>query len=69
MQRPCGQDRNAAVTAAAQEAEAFLAGRGRVLVRASGTEPVVRTLAEAPTDELCREANAFVLKALEPHRA
>ena len=58
-----------AVTAAAQEAEAFLAGRGRVLVRASGTEPVVRTLAEAPTDELCREANAFVLKALEPHRA
>ena len=52
-----------AVTAAAQEAEAFLAGRGRVLVRASGTEPVVRTLAEAPTDELCREANAFVLKA------
>ena len=58
-----------AVTAAAEEAEAFLASRGRVLVRASGTEPVVRTLAEAPTDELCREANAFVLKALEPHRA
>ena len=58
-----------AVLAAAKEAEEFLAGSGRVLVRASGTEPLVRTLAEAPTDELCREANAIVLRALEPHRA
>ncbi len=58
-----------AVLAAARQAEEFLAGRGRVLVRASGTEPLVRTLAEAPTEELCREANAFVLRALEPHRA
>ena len=27
-----------------------LAGRGRVLVRPSGTEPVIRVLAEAPTE-------------------
>ena len=58
-----------AVLAAIKEAEEFLGDRGRVLVRASGTEPLVRTLAEAPTDELCREANAFVVKALEPFRA
>ena len=58
-----------AVLAAARQAEEFLAGQGRVLVRASGTEPLVRTLAEAPTDELCKQANAIVLKALEPHRA
>jgi phosphoglucosamine mutase len=39
-------------TAAAEEAARLneeLAGRGRVLVRASGTEPVVRVLAEAKT--------------------
>jgi phosphoglucosamine mutase len=28
-----------------------LAGRGRVLVRPSGTEPLVRVMVEAPTDE------------------
>jgi phosphoglucosamine mutase len=30
-----------------------LVGRGRVLVRPSGTEPVVRVMAEAPTQEEC----------------
>jgi phosphoglucosamine mutase len=38
------------VAATAQEASA-LAGRGRVLVRPSGTEPLVRVMAEAPTAE------------------
>ncbi len=32
-------------------AEQALAGRGRVLVRPSGTEPLVRVMVEAPTDE------------------
>ena len=32
-----------------------LEGRGRVLVRASGTEPLVRVMVEAPTEEECRE--------------
>ena len=57
------------VLAAVKKAEEFLEGQGRVLVRASGTEPLVRTLAEAPTDELCKQANAFVLDALEKFRA
>ncbi len=45
------------VHAAVRDAEAELAGRGRVLIRPSGTEPLVRVMVEAPTvqeaDELC----------------
>jgi phosphoglucosamine mutase len=52
---------------ASQKADEFLGGNGRVLVRASGTEPLVRVLAEAPEDELCREANRIVLEALKPY--
>jgi phosphoglucosamine mutase len=37
--------------AAVRAAELELEGRGRVLVRASGTEPLVRVMVEAPTDE------------------
>lgn len=57
------------VKAAVVEAERFLGGNGRVLVRASGTEPLVRVLAEAPEDELCRRADGMVLAALEPYKA
>jgi phosphoglucosamine mutase len=43
---------------------AELAGRGRVLVRPSGTEPLIRVLAEAETDEeaaeLCASITALV---------
>ena len=35
--------------------EAEMAGNGRVLVRPSGTEPLVRVMVEAPTDELCHD--------------
>ena len=56
------------VTDAVAAAEKFLEGNGRVLVRASGTEPLVRVLAEAPTDELCQQANQIVLDALEEYR-
>jgi phosphoglucosamine mutase len=45
-----------------------LSGRGRVLVRPSGTEPVIRVLAEAETDEeatgLCASITALVQKEL-----
>jgi phosphoglucosamine mutase len=45
-----------------------LAGRGRVLVRPSGTEPVIRILAEAETDEdaaqLCASITALVQQEL-----
>jgi phosphoglucosamine mutase len=36
-------------------AEAGMQGRGRVLLRPSGTEPLVRVMVEAPTDEAARE--------------
>ena len=56
------------VKAAVEAAEKYLEGNGRVLVRASGTEPLVRVLAEAPEESLCEQANAIVLEALEPYR-
>ncbi|MGI6754759.1 MAG: phosphoglucosamine mutase [Atopobiaceae bacterium] len=57
------------VLAAIDEAQELLGKDGRVLVRASGTEPLVRVLAEAPTDELCRRADDIVIRALEPFKA
>ena len=67
-------DKDAAMSApevreATERAEAYLGGDGRVLVRASGTEPLVRVLAEAPTERQCDEANRIVVEALEPFRA
>ena len=43
------------VLAAVQKVEAELAGNGRVLFRKSGTEPLLRVMAEAETDELCEK--------------
>ena len=39
-------DGNAALSAAVRAAEAAMAGRGRIVLRASGTEPVVRVMVE-----------------------
>jgi phosphoglucosamine mutase len=54
------QELDAAVRAAEQE----LVGRGRVLVRSSGTEPLVRVMVEAPTeaeaDDICGRLVAVV---------
>lgn len=66
------EDRDAAMAdgeflAAVSQADGELAGRGRVLVRASGTEQLVRVMAEAPTQD---EAQAVCerLVALVPGR-
>jgi phosphoglucosamine mutase len=54
--------------AAVEEVNVGLAGAGRVLVRPSGTEPVVRVLAEAETpkvaEELCATVAALVTREL-----
>ncbi len=53
---------------AVRAVEQQLAGRGRVLVRASGTEPLVRVMVEAPTeqeaDEVCARLVAVVEREL-----
>ena len=43
------------VTSALQDAEQSLAGNGRVLLRASGTEPVIRVMVEGADDTLIRD--------------
>jgi phosphoglucosamine mutase len=44
---------NAKVAAIISEVEAEMAGNGRILVRPSGTEPLVRVMVEAATAEEC----------------
>jgi phosphoglucosamine mutase len=44
-----------AVQEAIERETAGLEGRGRVLVRPSGTEPLIRVMVEAPDDAECRE--------------
>ncbi len=56
---------NPTVQAAIASAEKLLGDDGRVLVRASGTEQVIRVMAEASTHEKCDEAVALVLDALK----
>ncbi|MEG0276152.1 MAG: phosphoglucosamine mutase [Coprobacillus sp.] len=43
------------VKKAVKEVEEVLGDEGRILVRESGTEPVVRVMVEAKTDEICHE--------------
>jgi phosphoglucosamine mutase len=58
----------ATVQAAIEREHSALEGRGRVLVRASGTEPLVRVMVEAPsqqeTDEVCSRLTAAVEQVL-----
>ena len=56
---------NMGVQAAIAEAEASLAGEGRVLVRKSGTESVIRVLAEAPDQASADTAMKRIANALE----
>jgi phosphoglucosamine mutase len=59
---------NRELAAAIEREQAALRGRGRVLVRASGTEPLIRVMAEAPTEEetagACERLCAAVQAAL-----
>ncbi len=52
------------VRRAIAQTEQKLNGRGRVLVRASGTEPKIRVMAEAETEDLCRECVRHIVGAI-----
>jgi phosphoglucosamine mutase len=54
-----------AVNEAVRAADEALSGRGRVLVRPSGTEPLVRVMVEAPTDQEADEVCARLVALVE----
>ena len=53
------------VQAAVEKADKRLAGKGRVLLRESGTEPVVRVMVEAEDTALCKECVEEILAVIE----
>jgi phosphoglucosamine mutase len=55
----------ASVWSAVEDEDSKLEGRGRVLVRPSGTEPLVRVMVEAPTEEECDEVCARLVAVVE----
>ena len=55
---------DAAVQESVRRVEESLGGTGRVLLRKSGTEPVLRVMAEAETDERCEAAVDEIIEAM-----
>ena len=55
---------DAGVQKAKEEAEKLINKKGRVLLRESGTEPVIRVMAECETQEKCEEYVAMIVKAI-----
>ena len=53
------------VQAAVSEIAAKLGDSGRILVRESGTEPVVRVMVEAETEDLCQKYVDFVVDTIQ----
>ena len=60
-----GLDVGAAIGDEVAAVEAELGERGRVLIRPSGTEPLVRVMVEAPTPELAEQAVSRLVAAVE----
>jgi phosphoglucosamine mutase len=58
-----------ALQTAIQHAELALNTQGRVLVRASGTEPLMRVMVEAVTAELAEHWTTYLVRAVEQHLA
>ena len=48
-----------------KEVEEALGDNGRILVRASGTEPLLRVMVEAETEELCKQYVTEVIDAMK----
>ena len=65
-------DKNEALTSPiildeVQAVEEELGENGRVLVRPSGTEPLVRVMVEAKTEEDCKTYAERIVKVIENH--
>ncbi len=43
----------------------MLGENGRIILRESGTEPVIRVMVEAATDELCKQLVEDMVKVIE----
>ena len=56
---------NRDVQAEVQKVSDALGDTGRILVRPSGTEPLIRVMVEAPTDEICGKYVAQVVEMIE----
>ena len=50
---------------AVEQEERDLAGEGRVLVRASGTEALIRVMVEAKTEEIARQVAERLVKRIK----
>ena len=55
----------ASVKAAIEAGEAALTGKGRLLIRKSGTEPLIRVMAEGEDEEMVARIVAEIVKAVE----
>ncbi len=53
------------VIAATKKVEEALGDEGRILIRESGTEPVIRVMVEAATDELCKQYVDDVVRVIK----
>lgn len=65
VRRPRAAAAHASVEAARVEGERRLAGDGRILIRPSGTEPVIRVMAEGSDERLVTDVVDTIIDALE----
>ncbi len=56
---------NPKVMASVKEVEETLGSNGRILVRESGTEPLIRVMVEAETDEICLDMAERVVRVIK----
>jgi phosphoglucosamine mutase len=64
-----GWDQNPAIVRAIEEAEQALGDQGRVLVRPSGTEPLIRVMAEGPDEQQLAEYVQKIVRVIEEQLA